>query len=288
MSASNFDRLDALIALSVKDCIDEEVNNFLKTEVTVTPSTGFTGKIARLVRKSKATRHPFYKPLRIVAVAVLIALSVMFTACVSIPRVREAVWNAIIEWYDDYISIRFTAPESSSESTSESRSGGTSGSTQRSISGSTSGSTSESTQRSILGNSSGSSSNEIDTDKPAVSATPPKKIETVNAPTYIPYGYMVISYASSMNFRQEYYDADGNFSFYFIQVLKGTSHNIDNKDASVSSVIINNEDGILITGEGDTMSVIWEDDCYSYVIQGQFTTEEEILKVASSVKVIKN
>ncbi|MGM9683126.1 MAG: DUF4367 domain-containing protein [Eubacteriales bacterium] len=284
MSASNFDRLDALIALSVKDCIDEEVNNFLKTEVTVTPSTGFTGKIARLVRKSKTTRHPFYKPLRIVAVAILIALSIMFTACVSIPRVREAVWNAIIEWYDDYISIRFTAPESSSESTSESRSGGTSGSAQRSISESTSGST----QRSILGNSSGSSSNEIDTDKPAVSATPPKTIETVNAPTYIPYGYMVISYTSQINFYQEYYDADGNFSFYFYQNLKGTKHNIDNKDATVSSVVINNKEGLLITGEGDTMSVIWEDDFYSYMINGQFDTEEEILKIASSVKVIKN
>ena len=52
--------------------------------------------------------------------------------------------------------------------------------------------------------------------------------------------------------------------------------------------IINNEECVFVIVEGDTKSVIWKDDSYSYLIQGQFKTKEEILKIASSIKIINN
>ena len=35
----------------------------------------------------------------------------LFTACMCIPEVRESMWNALIEWYDDHISVHFKQNE---------------------------------------------------------------------------------------------------------------------------------------------------------------------------------
>ena len=56
------------------------------------------------------TRKPKVRLLKRVstriAVAILVLLSVAFMTLMSISAVRNAIWNVVIEWYDEYIDIK--------------------------------------------------------------------------------------------------------------------------------------------------------------------------------------
>lgn len=62
----------------------------------------------RIVKKE--TRKPKIRLLKRVstkiAVAILVLLSVAFMTLMSISAVRNAIWNVVIEWYDEYIDIK--------------------------------------------------------------------------------------------------------------------------------------------------------------------------------------
>lgn len=118
MSASNFDHLDALIAMSAKGSIDREVEHFKQMKITHNPPHSLTRKIERLLRKedTKVQYHTLFKTMKVAGIACLLAVSVTFTACMCIPKVREAMWEAVVEWYDDYIAVRFQPQENLSDS----------------------------------------------------------------------------------------------------------------------------------------------------------------------------
>lgn len=64
------------------------------------------GKLMEISHKNPA-RHTSKVRMafsRVVVVA-LVVMSIKFTAMMSISAIRNAVWNAIVEWYDKYISV---------------------------------------------------------------------------------------------------------------------------------------------------------------------------------------
>jgi hypothetical protein len=46
--------------------------------------------------------------LKTTLVACLILISVLFTACMCIPTIRENIWSAVINFYDKYLVINYT------------------------------------------------------------------------------------------------------------------------------------------------------------------------------------
>jgi len=101
------DKLDHLLTLYTGRCVEDEAKYFLSLDVT---GIEYNEKI-----KKRMLRYAFkrsrYEQKRYVAklilAACLIAMSVVFTACMSISEIRDAIWKAVVGWYDDYISVSF-------------------------------------------------------------------------------------------------------------------------------------------------------------------------------------
>lgn len=120
MNECSFDRLDALIALSSRSLIDDEAEKFLELEPYQDISEKARRKAMHIIKRTerKKRSHPAIHALKIAAIACLICISLVFTACVSIPEVREAMWEAVVEWYDEYIAVRFRGNSSRSGASS--------------------------------------------------------------------------------------------------------------------------------------------------------------------------
>ncbi len=263
MNASNFDKLDALIMLASKSVIDREAEAFLQTEITVSPSPEFEKKIKRMIQKDKCKKHyaPFRKGLKVLAIACLIALSLLFTACMSISMIRDAIFNAVSEWYDDFVLIYFKPSEQTQQPTTEPEPA--------------------------------PSQPEETIPPPPTETTPPpqtvtqptphKTIEYVNAPTKIPHGYTVMSYVEKRSHYQEYYTENGDFAFFFNQNPRKDQLKVDTPDAEIIPLKIGEFDALLVIGMQGDLSVVWSDEYYSYMINEFYGTQEELLEIANSV-----
>ena len=110
------DNLDYLIALSLNPIADEtakEFENIDDSGVVISKKTD--RRIRKLIRKSaKHSREktaivtPMPKRfLRRAAVAILVAVSLMFGGIMSISAVRKSLWKAITEWYNEFFSVNY-------------------------------------------------------------------------------------------------------------------------------------------------------------------------------------
>lgn len=71
----------------------------------------------RIVKRAKRGPAPILRQLKRVAVIALVVMSVCFAAVLSIEAVREAIWNAIVEWYEESIAVSFVCEEAVSAPT---------------------------------------------------------------------------------------------------------------------------------------------------------------------------
>lgn len=96
------DKFDLLISSASEHCVCDEAEAFLAQE------TANVEDNPRLRRKilgyRKSVRAHF---LKIACIAVLICLSLLFTACMCVPSIRTAIWNAFVQLYDDHAKIIF-------------------------------------------------------------------------------------------------------------------------------------------------------------------------------------
>lgn len=109
-----FDRLDALILLAGDVLIEEELDyarGVLNPDIEVSQRTD--RRILRYIRhaQKKPGYHPVLDVMKRVAVVVLVIGTVLFASAMSIEAVREKFWNAIVEWYEDYIAVMFVDDE---------------------------------------------------------------------------------------------------------------------------------------------------------------------------------
>ncbi|MBQ8310930.1 MAG: DUF4367 domain-containing protein [Clostridia bacterium] len=107
---NNFELL--LMAASERNAL-EDVEEFLAMDtdsIELSPETDV--KIRRQIRKSYKQKN-VWKPVKIILVACLVIMSVAFTACMSVPQIREAIKNVIVQWYDDYFAVDFSGDSES-------------------------------------------------------------------------------------------------------------------------------------------------------------------------------
>lgn len=104
------DKLDLIIAWAARDCENDEAEKFKNIDTSgVVLSAGFYARKRRLIGRYKlrpalaVCRKCFVR----VAVALMALMSIGFLTVMAIPNVRNAMFDAVVEWYEDYVSVRF-------------------------------------------------------------------------------------------------------------------------------------------------------------------------------------
>ena len=107
-------KTDVMLSVASEYCVYDEAKAFLELEVADVEDN------IKLKCKILGYREPHLRKsiVKIACVAVLICLSLAFTACMCVPNIREVVWNTFVEWYEDHVGISFgdEAEEPESES----------------------------------------------------------------------------------------------------------------------------------------------------------------------------
>ncbi len=104
------DRLDALILLSGDTLVRENVELFRNTDTSATPCPrSLDRRIKRLIdREERAREYGSVLHYAKQCAAVFFAVCTLSLALLlSIDEVRAAVWDFIVEFYDDYLAVTF-------------------------------------------------------------------------------------------------------------------------------------------------------------------------------------
>lgn len=104
------DKLDALILLSGSVLIDENVRHFESTDTScVLRPRSLDRRVKRNIKRESLKNDfgTFFKYAKRVAAVILVICTVSFAAIISVDAVRKAVWNIVVEFFDDYMSIFF-------------------------------------------------------------------------------------------------------------------------------------------------------------------------------------
>ena len=244
---NNTDKFDHLIALAAMKCTEEEASELKSLD---TSSVSFDPSYYR--KRSKVIRQYKYKPngrrstaVRL-AVAIAAALILMTLLIGCVPRLREAIYNAIVEWYNECFSVRYEDPDGKEKET-----------------GYEEGSTTE-----------------------AESVAAPTYIKNVRKPTDLPEGvWEDVLTENHTQITIDYYMGD-EYLFSFAQaVLKPCDNYVDNEDVNVIQIQINGNDAtVLEYKDKKEISIIWSDNEYSYHIFSTECDLETLAEYAKSVK----
>ena len=115
MNGSSCDKLDNLISASLYINIENEAKAFMSKDVSAIKDDP---KLRRTILRNAATgkKRSTMSAFRITMAACLAAAILLLSACMCIPKIRESIWNAIVEWYDDHIAVHFS-PNVNTDST---------------------------------------------------------------------------------------------------------------------------------------------------------------------------
>ncbi len=108
-----FDKLDALIMLAGDVLIEKDVAYARALDTT---GSIISKRVDRKIKQNIKIAFLSHEYLRgwvvtkRVVAALLIACTILFASAMSIEAVRTNFWNAIVEWFDDYISLKFIQP----------------------------------------------------------------------------------------------------------------------------------------------------------------------------------
>lgn len=248
LHAKNF---DAILSASLFPTVLREAQVFLDMDVSdVKDNPKFKKRILKIVqgKRVKSTRTPSW---RIVLVAALLAISLIFTACMCIPKVREAIWNIIVEWYDEYIDVSFEPENTINPNMNNSSSDPN---------------TNKTPPSSI--------------EKEAIATYLPEgyySVLTIEDPIFVSFDY----YDSKGNIKfvlTQTIINDSNDEDLTVDKEAGDT---------LVSVKINGFEGLLISygNEEDTYYLIWQDKNYKYWIYGVFESSSELIRIAEGIVV---
>ena len=251
------DKLDLMIFLVAKDCGNDDVEMLDSLDTSeVVLDKHFYRKRDRIVAKQKhyPTILILKKGLLRIAVALLIIMSLGFTTVMAIAPLREALFEVVIEWYEDYLTIRYD-PAGEGENNAED------------------------------GNGDDVVDNDDDSIPNAPAVTPPATIEEVRKPTYIPEGMIEDTVLQNKAMVYIDYYLNDELLYTFNQMLLSERDKyLDNVGVEVTTININGYEGIVFQSiETNGLSVVWSDNQYVYHVIAQTTDWEEIIIFCQSV-----
>ena len=252
MKYAENDKFDSLIRLAMLDCGKKDADEFDAIDTSgIELSDRLNKKIFRLIAKKKresqviAARRIFGR----IAVAILLIVAIMLTAIACSERLREAIWNAIVEWYNDHIVVRY---DEASDVYS------------------------------------GDDENDIDAYErsAAISPTAPDAILEVRKPTVLPEGVVEDIYVQSQwKVAIDYY-LGGKIICSFQQVnLKLEDYYYNNDVSKIEEIQIGNYlASFAVHNDNGNKYIFWNDGEYSYVLCFSEMNIEQATAIAESVK----
>ncbi len=244
---NNSDKFDHLIALAAMKCTEEEAGELKSLD---TSSVSFDPSYYR--KRNKVIRQYKYKPtgrrstaVRLaVAIAAAIILMSLLIGCM--PRLREAIYNAIVEWYNECFSVRYEDPDGKERET---------------------GYEEESTTK-------------------AESVVAPTYIKNVRKPTDLPEGvWEDVIVENNTHISIDYYIGE-KYLFSFAQsILKPNDKYVDNDEVNVKYIDINGNSATVVEYiNKNEINVIWSDNEYSYHIFSTECDLDTLIEYAKRVK----
>ncbi len=112
-NSSKIDAMDLLLYSAMPYVQLKEVDDYSSANSSVELSQKEKNKIYRRINRERTYRenHITYRPtfemMKRIAAAVLIVVSLSFAAVMSVEAVRTALWNAITEWYENSIFVKY-------------------------------------------------------------------------------------------------------------------------------------------------------------------------------------
>lgn len=109
-----YDKLDCMLFAAAGGFCSEEVEKFMNLDVSDVPES------ARYIRKRKRMiakqRHkPFFsacrRVARTVAVVLVIIFSLGFITVMSVSALRNAVFDVIVDWFENYVQVVFACDD---------------------------------------------------------------------------------------------------------------------------------------------------------------------------------
>lgn len=244
----NVDRFDHLIALAAMECTRDEASKFRELD---TSSVSFDDDYYKKRRKmiNKCRRRPAFNLSRAAAIKIAAALAIMITLTAimigCVPGLRHAIQKAIVEWYNEYFTVRYEDPSGDGMETGY----------------------------------------EEHTTGEAIQNAPTyiKNIrKPTNLPEGI---IEDIVTETSTQIIIDYYVADEYLCSFAQSVLKSNNKYIDTEAANIQHIQINGNDAAVIEYQSQNeMYVFWSDGEYSYHLVSTECSVEMLIKYAESVK----
>lgn len=268
---NNFELL--LLAASEEYC-RQQTELFLNMDATdfqITPQ--HRKRFEKILRKNHHKRLTPWGVIKIAAVACLLCLSIAFTACVCIPKVRKAIKEVFFEWYDEYVAIGFEEPtgEEAAHSPNPSET--------------------SATDNDVAVKTPLDAADQDDNDaKPSgtVKPEPPKEILKKAYATYLPNDNyrMEIDIDNIYYYAISYYN-NSDLIFSLAQNIISTDlHWTDSETQTLHRIKINEMEAVCLeeTETPNCYSIIWQDDDYEYIIMGIFSDLNEAIKIAEGIR----
>jgi len=106
------DKIDALIILSGNVLIQKNTEFYKSVDTSTTQcSKSLDRKVQRSINRENRKNEfgDFYKYAKRFAIVLLIVCTLSFSVVMAVEPIREAIWNVIVEFFDDYMEIVFVS-----------------------------------------------------------------------------------------------------------------------------------------------------------------------------------
>lgn len=112
MNTIKNDKLDAMIVLSAHVLAEKNAADWMTEDTAnVEIPHSVDRKVRRMIRKErrKIEYGTLYGFVKRVAMVFLVVCTAAFASAISVSAVREALWSAIVSFYEEYISVGYAA-----------------------------------------------------------------------------------------------------------------------------------------------------------------------------------
>ena len=247
---NNSDKFDHLIALAATKCIEDDAQelNALDTSNVVFDASYYR-KRNRYINQCK--RRSTLNLTKTVAIRIAVALMIIITlGCVMIgcvPDWRQAIYEAIVEWYDNCFAVHYEDLDGKEKETTYV---------------------------------------EENTTVVEPISNAPSSIENVKKPSDLPEGVwedIVINKPTQIII--DYYLGEKYQCTFTQTVLKPNDKYVDNEDIDVTYIEINGNDATIVECENKReIHIFWNDGEYSYNISSTECGSDILIGYAKSVK----
>lgn len=233
------DKLDMLLTLALGEYTEDELILFLECgDSPVSFSANYYRRKDTIIKRFK--KRPDWAILRRIlssaAIVLLAIMSAAFLTIMSVSALRNAVVKIIIEWYDEYISVRHVYVPEESE-------------------------TEEETEGEILET---IFSKGIESDSETTSV--PTEILEYRKPTYLPDGVEEEEVSKKTSaYVVDYYRGDDLQYMFRQRLLSDKAKQFDGEGYQITYTSIKGKEAIVLQNEGTTeITIIWDDGEYAY------------------------